>query len=509
MLTPFASRLSKSIPRASDADGDGVDGGRSSGTRGLFAKEDALALIARLADFTPLRLSESERVLLGVVQGALDHSEYTSNVDVSSSMHYVREAYDKDDKISAEALELCGVIVGLSVANDFKPGGGLLARPLKDNASYVASCMEIGRRFKILNPDRMRDTYGKLLFVLMDAGRSAIRRNLDFNISRQVQTVGLKLQQAGKSAMLADPAIVAATRELVAAHGESDVRDKARAVQYLVDRYASDEVPAAEIRRVLSSIEDSLSFLRSNREPVEQMIEYLLRFWTDDEPKDFELSLSLQGRRVKPRHELNHNHRQQFTFVLQSLCLWREVMSQFFRLWFGAEADLLDPANGYSLTNTGQGMNRCQGAPQTRRNMNAVLSTVQQQVGRGGWVGLQVVHLGDREVPNALVFIDKYVQVPRIFNPVVRCLRAVEGELAADAHTLAFLNKNFGGPEQCVRHILADLFRGGFDGGGDLGGSCIDGRLTSLWNWSSLIEKKDYYPVFLMSGFLGFDGDWS
>ena len=38
--------------------------------------------------------------------------------------------------------------------------------------------------------------------------------------------------------------------------------------------------------------------------------------------------------------------------------------------------------------------------------------------------------------------------------------------------------------------------------------SCIDGRLTSSWNWTSLIAKKNYYHAFMMSGFQGFDGDF-
>ena len=179
-------------------------------------------------------------------------------------------------------------------------------------------------------------------------------------------------------------------------------------------------------------------------------------------------------------------------------------MGDFFRLWIGAEEDLLSASNGYRLMNTGQGMQRCQAAPSTRNNMYDVLSKVKSKAGR--WVGLEVVHLGDKEVPNALVFIDKYMQVPRIIGPIIRCIEAIEGELSQNPAVQSYINESFRSSDYLIKLILADLFRGGFDGGGDLGGSCIDGRLTSLWNWSSLVEKKPYYPVFLLSGFLGFDG---
>lgn len=43
--------------------------------------------------------------------------------------------------------------------------------------------------------------------------------------------------------------------------------------------------------------------------------------------------------------------------------------------------------------------------------MHAILAATKNQMGY--WIGESTIHLGDHNVPNALVFIDKYTQVPR------------------------------------------------------------------------------------------------
>ncbi len=58
---------------------------------------------------------------------------------------------------------------------------------------------------------------------------------------------------------------------------------------------------------------------------------------------------------------------------------------------------------------TGQGMNRVQQANNVSRAIHSIIHTCQQRLGH--WVGSSVVHLGDHNVPNALMFIDKYTQV--------------------------------------------------------------------------------------------------
>jgi hypothetical protein len=128
------------------------------------------------------------------------------------------------------------------------------------------------------------------------------------------------------------------------------------------------------------------------------------------------------------------------------------------------------------------------------------------------------------------VLSDKYSQIYRILLPICNTLSQIP-QLTETPSIRSYIEQEFGSPENLIRDILCDFFRHGFDGSGADNffdaGSCIDGRLTSAWNWCSLIEKKRYFHVFLLTGsyssffpyfelmlnsaclgFTGFDGEW-
>jgi len=119
------------------------------------------------------------------------------------------------------------------------------------------------------------------------------------------------------------------------------------------------------------------------------------------------------------------------------------------------------------------------------------------------------VHLGDHNVPNALMFIDKYTQVPRILNPVALVISSLDDLVKNDDGLREYVERSFGGAERCRKTILCDFFRHAFDGSGADNffdaGSCIDGRLTSCWNWCSRLEKKEYFCAFQLCEHSGFD----
>ena len=81
-----------------------------------------------------------------------------------------------------------------------------------------------------------------------------------------------------------------------------------------------------------------------------------------------------------------------------------------FHLWTLAESDLLSENVPYRLRDTGQGLNRVQAAPKTSRMMHAILNRAQRSI--GSWVGSSVIHMGDHNVPNALMFIGEWTPFP-------------------------------------------------------------------------------------------------
>ena len=68
----------------------------------------------------------------------------------------------------------------------------------------------------------------------------------------------------------------------------------------------------------------------------------------------------------------------------------------------------------------------------------------------------------------------------------------------------AYIDMEYGSLDALYLEILSDLFRHAFDSSVldnfyDAG-NCIDGRLTSVWNWCSSLEKKRYFHMFLFTG---------
>lgn len=146
-----------------------------------------------------------------------------------------------------------------------------------------------------------------------------------------------------------------------------------------------------------------LNFLYKYSDPCEKMIRYLEKFFepTTDNSDEFSLSIASgsQG------HRLSHDNETQYIYVNQTLKLWREILNDMFKLWTLADQDMLATSNPYRLSQTGQGLHRIQPCPAVSREMHRTLFKAQKKAGT--WIGSSVIHLGDKNVPNALVFIDK------------------------------------------------------------------------------------------------------
>jgi len=452
------------------------------------------------AKYIPLRLTYDERKSLRLVNASINVSDYTTVVDIPFR--------NKARRNHLQLQHIVAFLTGLIAATDYEKGQQVLAdRNFESFEDDIKTVLEIARRYKITNPEKMRSEYGKLVYLMQDAVSESTKPLLGISIHTPIKTVYDLLKNANSLAMLDDAHIGTATEEILPDKSKNratiqmEIKRKERSAEIIVRKYANNRLSADDIRSCLYSISDNNSFLNSNKKPVTDCIQLLKRYF---HPSVVEAEYSLSIQEGISGARLSHTHELQYNYVLQSLTLWEAILEDTFRLWYLAEQDLLSETQPYELKNTGQGLQRVQQSPRVFKAMHEILIHTQNRL--GGWVGSSVIHLGDHNVPNTLVFIDKYTQVARILGPIVVTLSHLE---------IAGLNRYlqaYGGIEKAKKDILHDFFTHAFDGsGGDNffdAGSCIDGRLTSAWNWCSQLASKPFYPLFKLTGFLSFDGQF-
>ena len=234
--------------------------------------------------------------------------------------------------------------LGLYVCSDLRKGKKLIEdRTFRDNSAFLAQIFEIGRRYKIMNPDKMRSTYGKLMYILMDASQGV----LDFEIILPIKTVGQQLDRIDE--IYCDALLVEATQNAENAE-EVSSRDQAKAA--LIAKYGNSVVNSDMIERCIHSICDANNYAKYNRDPVNRMIDYLKYYF---DPSHVTSDTDLEIRYGYGGSKLSHSHSTQYSFVLQSLILWSEIQNDMYWLWINADMDML--GNSYRLCNTGQGEN--------------------------------------------------------------------------------------------------------------------------------------------------------
>merc|ERR1712137_498992 len=243
----------------------------------------------------PLRLTAEERKLLSLLEGALNISEYTDKVDVSRSMSGFnfgfwsfssfgrgRDDDRKDQVIQRELNEVFSLVSGLFTATDFLRGKKLVANNFSENCEFFQTVFEVGRRFKIMNPDKMRDPYGKLMHLLQDAVKPS---NCSFEVITPIKTVYRLLKENEciplvekyyKEFIIASDVI---PDDCLDVHFAND--EKNRAKEFLQKIFVADSkiLTEEQLELCISSVNDYHSYIKSNCYPVEVMLGHLKHYF--------------------------------------------------------------------------------------------------------------------------------------------------------------------------------------------------------------------------------------
>jgi len=204
------------------------------------------------AKYIPLRLSMGERKMLRLIEAAMACCDYTTEVD--------KPFKSTTRRTHAQLKHITCVLRGMVTACDYSQGRTLLEQDnYSDYEKSFRQMFEIARRHKIMNPEKMRTEYGKLIYLLQDAVSPSIQPHLTFSCKGSIETVYKFLEDRGGVAMLEDPLIEVATREILAGKKTrvqitQEIRRKEKAVAHLKQQYRNDNLSSEDVHLCLYSI---------------------------------------------------------------------------------------------------------------------------------------------------------------------------------------------------------------------------------------------------------------
>lgn len=121
-----------------------------------------------------------------------------------------------------------------------------------------------------MNPEKMRSTYGKLMYMLMDSVIPEVEDYLGFSCVIPIKTVYDFLKNRESVDVLHDDNIVLATREISSEmktreQVDAEVQRKQYAIRAICEKHANERISKEDIERCLLSMSDNNAFLMANR----------------------------------------------------------------------------------------------------------------------------------------------------------------------------------------------------------------------------------------------------
>jgi hypothetical protein len=97
------------------------------------------------------------------VNASVNVSNYTSSVDSDSSL-------TKGKRKHKQLQNICAFMTGLVCSRSYEKGQEVLEERNFDVHEHdIQTMLEISRRYKVTNPEKMRSEYGKLIMLMQDA----------------------------------------------------------------------------------------------------------------------------------------------------------------------------------------------------------------------------------------------------------------------------------------------------------------------------------------------------